>query len=105
MIFVEFTAFTRDIQSLLSDESYARLQARLVVRPDLGDIIPGSGGIRKLRWGLPGQGKSGGARIIYYWAVSTDRILLLRAYAKSAKVDLTQREISLLHQAVAKEFP
>lgn len=105
MVFVEFPAFTRDVQSLLTDDSYARLQGLMVATPAIGDIIPGGGGIRKVRWALPGRGKSGGARVIYYWAVSADRILMLRAYAKSEKVDLTQHEISLLRQVVAKEFP
>jgi hypothetical protein len=105
MEFKETSTFTRDIEALLSVDEYARLQGDLAAVPDVGNLIPGGGGIRKVRWALPGRGKSGGARVIYYWAVSLDQILLLRAYAKSTKTDLSQREISQLRQVVAAEYP
>ena len=105
MEFIETPTFTRDIEALLSDDEFARLQADLAAKPDFGNLIQGSGGIRKVRWRLSGRGKSGGVRVIYYWAVSADQILLLRAYAKSAKTDLTPREISELRQIVADEYP
>jgi|SRR5215216_4744309 len=105
MEFKETSTFTRDIEALLSDDEYARLQEDLVAMPDAGDLITGGGGLRKVRWALPGRGKSSGARVIYYWAVRAEQILLLRAYAKSAKADLTQREISQLRQVVADEYP
>ncbi len=105
MEFKETSAFTRDIEGLLSDDEYASLQDDLAATPAAGSLIPGGGGIRKVRWTLPGRGKSGGARVIYYWAVSADQILMLRVYAKSAKVDLTQREIKQLRQLVVDEYP
>ena len=105
MEFKETSTFTRDIEALLPDDEFAELQAELAATPTVGKLIPGGGGMRKIRWLLPGRGKSGGARVIYYWAVSANQILLLRAYAKSAKVDLTQREISQLRQIVADEYP
>jgi hypothetical protein len=66
MNFIETSMFTRHIVGLLDDTDYTILQRALLLNPALGDIIPGSGGIRKLRWAAKGHGKSGGARIIYY---------------------------------------
>jgi hypothetical protein len=105
MEFKETSTFTRDIKALLSDDEFARLQANLVAHPEFGKLIQGSDGIRKVRWRLPGRGKSGGVRIIYYWARSADQILLLRVYAKSTKADLTPREISELRQIITDEYP
>jgi mRNA-degrading endonuclease RelE of RelBE toxin-antitoxin system len=69
MIIVETSIFTRQVQVLLDDDDYRRLQTTLVLRPDAGDLIPGGGGLRKIRWGAKGRGKRGGVRTIYYWAV------------------------------------
>ncbi len=103
MIFVETVAFTRRITALLTDEEYADLQLDLAERPDLGDVIPQSGGIRKVRVGAKGHGKSGGARVIYYWLVARDRVLFLRAYAKNEQADLTRKEIGELRRVVEEE--
>lgn len=104
MIFVETTSFTRRMMSLLTDEEYSRLQQVLVERPDIGNIIKGSGGIRKVRWAAGGQGKSGGARIIYYWAVRQDTVLMLTVYAKNERQDLTDQELKVLRATVEGEF-
>jgi len=64
MIIVETSLFTKQVQKLLTDEAYRHLQSELANRPDLGAIIPGSGGLRKVRWGYRGQGKRGGVRVI-----------------------------------------
>jgi hypothetical protein len=103
MIFVETPAFTRRITSLLADDEYADLQADLTERPTLGVVIPESGGIRKIRVPARGHGKSGGARVIYYWFVTRERILLLSAYAKNEKTDLTRKEIEVLQRAIKEE--
>lgn len=66
MNFVETSVFTRHVVGLLDDTDYTVLQRALLLNPALGDIIPGSRGIRKLRWAARGHGKSGGARVIYY---------------------------------------
>ena len=66
MIIAEPPIFTKQLLSNLSDEEYRLFQATLLERPDAGKVIPGGGGLRKVRWGLEGRGKSGGARIIYY---------------------------------------
>ncbi len=104
MVFVETAAFTRRVTSLLTDEEYAGLQSRLSYRPDIGRLIPEGSGIRKVRVMAKGHGKSGGARVIYYWAVSRDRILLLRAYAKNEQSDLTRLELKALRHIVEEEF-
>ena len=66
MIFIETSVFTREIKDLLPDEEYRMLQTALMFRPDAGDIIRGGGGLRKVRWNLPGRGKRGALRVIYY---------------------------------------
>ena len=104
MVFLETSAFTRRISSLLTDGEYADLQAHLAERPDLGDLIPEGGGLRNLRVAVRGRGKSGGARVIYYWAVSRERILFLRAYAKNEMADLPRKELARLLQVVEREF-
>src|SRR5256714_111750 len=105
MNFIETRLFTRQITALLDDADYAALQHALFQDPALGDIIPGSGGIRKLRWAAKGRGKSGGARIIYYWVVAAETILMLDAYPKNVKADLTRDEIKKLRRVVEEEYP
>lgn len=105
MNFVETSFFTRHITDLLDDTAYAVLQRVLLLNPALGDIIPGSGGIRKLRWAAKGHGKSGGVRIIYYWAVSAETVLLLYVFPKNVKADLTKDEIKQLRRVVEEEYP
>lgn len=73
-------------------------------RPDAGKIIPGSGGLRKLRWSAGKRGKRGGSRVIYYWFVSKDTILLLFAYPKSKQDDLTTAQLSELKKVIEKEY-
>jgi hypothetical protein len=70
----------------------------------LGDLIPGSGGLRKVRWALPGGGKRGGVRIIYYWAVRRDVIVMLYAYAKNELENLTPAQLGVLTNVVKAEF-
>jgi mRNA-degrading endonuclease RelE of RelBE toxin-antitoxin system len=86
MVIIETSFFTRQVQDLLTDEDYRLLQAALVLRLDLGDIIEGSGGLRKFRWRTRGRGKRGGTRVIYYWAVAQGQLLMLMIYSKSEKV-------------------
>lgn len=100
MVFVETPDFTEDVKTLLPDDSYADLQLALAARPTAGDLIPGTGGLRKLRWCLPGRGKRGGARVIYYWRAAQSQILLLAIYGKGIKDDLTAAEKKLLRQIV-----
>lgn len=75
--------------------------AYLIDHPNAGDVIPGAGGARKLRWAAKGKGKRGGARIIYLHAVIAARIYLLRCYAKNVKTDLTAHEQRELREIAA----
>lgn len=90
---------------LLPAEEYRLLQSALLSRPDAGPIIPGGAGLRKIRWSASGHGKRGGARIIYYWAVAQDRILMQFIYAKNESADLTPDQIKTLRHVVKKEYP
>lgn len=102
MIIVETTTFTKLIQSLMSDDEYKDLQEALVLRPDMGDIIKGSGGLRKVRWNLEGGGKSGGVRIIYYWVTEDDQIRMLYVYPKGKQENLTQAQLKQLKEIVER---
>lgn len=88
----------------MTDEKYSELQETLSKNPELGDIISGSGGIRKVRWGLEGRGKRGGVRIIYYWKVKEDQILFLLAYPKNVQDDLTNDQLKQLKNIVLEEL-
>ena len=77
----------------------------MVNRPDAGALIVGSGGLRKMRWAKEGRGKSGGIRVIYYWAVSPEQILMLFIYPKGERDDLTKAQIKMLKQIVEEEYP
>ena len=86
----------------MGDDKYAKLQLALMRRPDWGSVIPGSGGIRKLRWAGSGRGKRGGLRVIYYWQTADDQIWLLVAYPKGEKDDLSHDEIKQLKWLVGE---
>ena len=100
MVIIETPIFTKTIQSLMSEDDYRQLQSALVIRPDMGATIPGSGGLRKLRWRIPGRGKRGGVRVIYYWATSREEVWMLLAYAKAKKEDLKPQQLKLLRRIV-----
>jgi hypothetical protein len=104
MVIFETSIFTKKIIVILNDEEYRTLQNILVEKPDSGDIIQGSGGIRKIRWAASGRGKRGGARVIYYWATQHNQIFMLYAYAKNERENLTKEQLSVLRAVVAAEF-
>jgi len=80
------------------------LQAYLLNKPDAGRVIQGSGGLRKLRWSAKGHGKSGGIRVIYYWFVARDTILLVFTYSKNERDDLTPEQIQQLRRVIEGEY-
>lgn len=82
MVFIETTLFTKLIYEHLSEEEYTGLQNYLFNHPQAGDVIPGSGGVRKLRWAGDERGKRGGIRIIYYLKLTESEIWLITLYAK-----------------------
>ena len=83
LTFIETKLFTRLISDYLSDDEYSALQTALVAHPEAGDVIPGSGGVRKLRWTVAGRGKRGGIRVIYYLRSRQGQIWMLTVYAKN----------------------
>ena len=100
MVIIETPVFTKRIKDVLSDDEYSRLQWALVINPGLGAVIPGGGGLRKLRWVIPGRGKRGGLRIIYYWYMPDEKIYMLFPYKKSEQNDLTKEQIRMLNKYV-----
>ena len=105
MVIVETSVFTRQVLTLLTDEEYRKLQVVLANRPSVGDLIKGSGGLRKVRWSIAGRGKRGGLRVIYYWAVQQEQILMLLAYPKNERDDLTAQQLRVLRTLVESEYP
>ncbi len=104
MEFLETSFFTKQITKLISDEEYHLLQLQLAVRPESGDLIKGSGGIRKLRWAGSGRGKRGGIRVIYYFVSKDEQIYMLFAYPKNVKDDLTKDQIKQLKKLVEEQL-
>lgn len=102
MVIIETPIFTRIITDIMSDEEYCGLQEALVKRPDMGAIIKGSGGLRKLRWALEGRGKSAGARVIYYWMTRNEQLFMLIAFPKNVQADLTDNQTKTLRQIVER---
>lgn len=98
MVFIESAVFTRQVQELLTDEAYARLQEYLALNPKAGQVIQDTGGLRKVRWAVPGSGKSGGVRVIYFHAMAQAQIRLLLIYAKGVKDDLNAAEKRVLRK-------
>jgi len=92
MTVVETPFFLRKAAGLLTDEERAQMVEFIATHPEDGDIMPESGGVRKLRWAAKGKGKSGGVRVIYYFYNDTFPIFLLTLYTKSQKANLTKAE-------------
>jgi hypothetical protein len=106
MEFFEAPPFTRYVQDYLSDGEYRALQFTLSQNPEMGDVMPGTGGFRKLRWAdqRRGKGRRGGLRIIYYHFSSDQQIWLMTLYGKDEADDLTAVEKKALRTAIAAEL-
>ena len=104
MRFVETHVFTGALRRHLDDERYRQLQIALMLRPEQGPVIKGSGGLRKIRWATSGGGKRGGLRVIYYWAPAEQAFYLVYAYTKAEQGDLTPAQTRQLSLVVREEF-
>jgi mRNA-degrading endonuclease RelE of RelBE toxin-antitoxin system len=105
MEFIEAPAFTHHLAKYLGDEQYRKLQDALAAAPELGDVIPGTGGFRKLRWAdaRRGKGRRGGLRVIYYWFDGRNQIWLMTVYDKNEGADLTPEQRRTLKAAIDAE--
>jgi hypothetical protein len=100
--FVEAPAFTRHLPNYLSDDDFRQLQNELTGNPEMGDLVPGTGGFRKMRWAdaRRGKGRRGGLRLIYYHFASDRQIWLMMLYRKDEAADLTAKEKKALKAAI-----
>jgi hypothetical protein len=106
MEFVEAPPFTRHLPEYLSEDGYKDLQTRLGANPALGDLMPGTGGFRKVRWAdsRRGKGRRGGLRIIYYYFPSDHQIWLMTLYSKDEASALTAQQKKALRVAIETEL-
>ena len=98
--FIETKLFSRLVVGYLTDEEYSNLQNVLIENPEAGELIPGSGGVRKLRWGLAGRGKRGGLRIIYYAQTRQGRIWMLTVYAKNVTENISANVLRQIKEEI-----
>lgn len=102
MVFVETSLFTKLLGDYLDDDGYRALQSHLIERPDAGALIKASGGVRKVRWRSGGKGKSGGVRIIYYWAKADEQTFMLTLYGKGEKENLSAADLKRIVKLLAE---
>lgn len=100
MTVVETARFLKDAKSMLSDSEREELVAFLGANPAASEIIPETGGVRKIRWALAGRGKRGGARVIYYFHNERLPVFLLAAYGKNEKANLSMAERNAMKRLV-----
>jgi hypothetical protein len=105
-LFVELPAFERNRSDYLTDEAYRGLQNEMLKDPEAGDVITGTGGLRKLRYGdaTRGKGKRGGLRIIYYWWDPKKQFWLFTIYDKDELSDLSPKEKAILKTLLKQEL-
>jgi hypothetical protein len=106
MEFIESPAFTRHLPKYPSDEGYRALQNELASNPQAGDLMPGTGGFRKVRWADPrrGKGRRGGLRIVYYHFARDHEVWLMTLFDKDEASDLSPREKKALKAAIEAEL-
>jgi hypothetical protein len=103
----ESRTFIRQAEELLSAEENSALKFYLGLQPEAGDLIPDTGGVRKLRWAVGSEGKRGGVRVVYYFGGENAPLVLFSVYKKGRKDDLTQREkaeLKALVKSIRDEF-
>jgi hypothetical protein len=106
LVFLETPLFTRLLGGYLTDESYRELQRALMENPELGDLMPGTGGFRKVRWedARRGKGKRGGLRVVYYYLSADHQLWFFTLYGKDEAADLTADEKKILRKAIQAEL-
>ncbi len=103
LTFKESPIFTKQVSRYLNDDEYTALQWALAERPEAGDLIPRSGGLRKLRWQAEGRGKRGGYRVIYYWHNRQGEIWLLIMYAKNEAENIPAQVLKKIKEALEND--
>lgn len=105
-VFIELPAFARVRDEYLDDEAFSELQRALSENPDAGEVVPGTGGLRKMRYGdeRRGKGKRGGLRVIYFWKFSDEQFWLFSVYDKDEMTDLTPKQRQLFKQQLQLEI-
>lgn len=98
--FIETKLFSRLVAEYISDEEYSNLQNALIKDPEAGDLIRGSGGVRKLRWGVAGRGKRGGIRVIYYARPRQGQIWMLTLYAKNVMESISANVLRQIKEEI-----
>jgi len=98
--FIETPFFTKALEQYLDDDEYARLQHHLNGHPEAGAMVPGSGGVRKLRWAAAGRGKRGGLRVIYYLRSARGEIWMLTLYGKNVREDIPAHLLKRIKEAI-----
>ncbi len=98
--FIETPFFTKAVLHYLTDDEYAKLQGHMNANPETGAVVPGSGGVRKLRWGLSGRGKRGGLRVIYYLRRKQDHIWMRTLYGKNAQENIPAHMLKQMKEAI-----
>jgi hypothetical protein len=106
LVFFETPLFSRLLPDYLTDERYRELQKALLENPGLGDVMPGTGGFRKMRWddSRRGKGKRGGLRVIYYYITADHQVWFFTLYGKDEAADLTADEKKSLKKAIQAEL-
>ena len=101
--FIETPFFTRALERYLDDDEYGELQHHLNVYPEAGVVVPGSGGVRKIRWSVSGRGKRGGLRVIYFFRRARAEIWMLTLYGKNVRENIPAHVLRQMKETIDDE--